>query len=138
MAKRKIFITESDLKGLTLLIKSSKNLSPRDSEFLKNLSDELERGTVVPEDQIPPNVITMNSEVCLKDMDSGEELIYKLVYPKAADISKNKISILAPIGTALIGYKIGDVIEWKVPVGTRKLKVKKILYQPEAAGERNP
>ncbi|MGD9898957.1 MAG: nucleoside diphosphate kinase regulator [Calditrichaceae bacterium] len=138
MANRKIFITESDLKGLTLLIKSSKNLSPRDREFLKNLSDELERGTVVPEDQIPDNVITMNSEVCLKDMDSGEELIYKLVYPKAADISKNKISILAPIGTALIGFKIGDVIEWKVPVGTRKLKVKKILYQPEAAGERNP
>ena len=61
-------------------------------------------------------------------------MIYSLVFPHSANINQNRISILAPIGTALIGYKIGDIIEWKVPGGLRKLKVEEILYQPEASG----
>ena len=71
------------------------------------------------------------------DLDSGEEMTYTLVFPDIADISKNKISILAPIGTALIGYRLGDIIEWKVPAGLRKFKVEEILYQPEAMGDYN-
>lgn len=77
----------------------------------------------------------MNSMVRLKDLDSGEEMTYTLVFPDMADISSKKISILAPIGTALIGYKVGDSIEWEVPAGIRKLKVEEIVYQPEAAGD---
>ncbi|WP_228767808.1 GreA/GreB family elongation factor [Candidatus Velamenicoccus archaeovorus] len=68
-------------------------------------------------------------------MDTGKDEFYQLVYPEDADIEQNKISILAPIGTAILGYKVGDVIEWKVPAGVRRLKIKKILYQPEAAKE---
>jgi regulator of nucleoside diphosphate kinase len=76
----------------------------------------------------------MNSAVIVKDLDSGKEFTYTLVYPEFANSSENKISILAPIGTALLGYKVGDIIEWEVPAGKRKLKVKKILSQPKLAG----
>jgi regulator of nucleoside diphosphate kinase len=77
----------------------------------------------------------MNSQVLLKDMESGEETIYTLVYPEDVNLAENKISVLAPIGTAILGFRVGDIISWKVPVGTVKLRVEKILYQPEAAGD---
>ena len=103
--------------------------------YLEKLEGELNRSKVVKSKEIPTDVITMNSKVRLKDLDTREEMIYWLVFPDDANPDQNKISILAPIGTALIGYRVGDVIEWKVPVGLRKLKVLEVLYQPEAAGD---
>ena len=79
-------------------------------------------------------MITMRSKVRLKDLVSGETNVYSLVFPTEADYSEGKISVLAPIGTAILGYKRGDTIEWPVPSGLRRLKVDKVLYQPEAAG----
>ncbi|KAB2835548.1 MAG: transcription elongation factor GreAB, partial [Candidatus Brocadia sp.] len=73
--------------------------------------------------------------VVLQDLETGEEETYTLVFPENADIARGKISILAPIGTAMLGYEAGDAFEWKVPAGKRRLKVKQILYQPEAAGD---
>ncbi len=99
------------------------------------LENELNRGKVVNPREIPGNVITMNSEVSLQDLDDNEEIVYRLVFPAEADAERGWISVLAPIGTALLGYKEGDVIEWKVPSGVVKLKVTKIVYQPEAAGD---
>nr|HPG72407.1 GreA/GreB family elongation factor [Syntrophales bacterium] len=66
--------------------------------------------------------------------ESGEETTYTLVCPADARIEENRISVLSAIGTALIGYRVGDVIEWKVPSGLKRLKVEGILYQPEASG----
>ena len=76
----------------------------------------------------------MNSVVRLRDLDSGETEEYELVYPADADVSLNRISILAPIGTAILGYRLGDVIEWPVPAGLRRFRVDEVLYQPERAG----
>ena len=101
---------------------------------MQELEQELDRGLLVKPNNIPGNVITMNSTACLMDLDTGEELIYTLVFPKDADIQQNKISVLAPIGTAMLGYSIGDIFEWKVPDGIRRLKVIKLVYQPEASG----
>jgi len=114
-------------------IKSSRN----GAEWARivELEAELDKAIIVDADKIPSDVITMNSKVSLKDMDTGKDSLYQLVYPEDADIEQNKISILAPIGTAILGYKAGDVIEWQVPAGLRKLKIKKVLYQPEAAKE---
>ncbi len=61
-------------------------------------------------------------------------MIYTLVFPNEADIEQNRISILAPVGMALLGYKVDDTVEWHVPDGLSRLKVKEILYQPEASG----
>lgn len=84
---------------------------------------------------IPGDVITMNSKAVLIDLDTGEEMSYTLVFPHDADIDQHKISIFAPIGTAMLGYSVGDTFEWRVPAGLRRLKVKEILYQPEASGD---
>ena len=65
----------------------------------------------------------------------GEEETYTLVYPENMDMSQGKVSILAPIGTAMLGYRVGDVFEWEVPAGNRRLKVEKLLYQPEDSGD---
>jgi regulator of nucleoside diphosphate kinase len=88
---------------------------------------------VINDDNIDENVITMNSTVGVKDLDSKKEYDYTIVYPEYADSSKNKISVLAPVGTALLGYKVGDIVEWKVPAGKRRFLIQEILFQPEAA-----
>jgi regulator of nucleoside diphosphate kinase len=131
---RTIYITELDLNRLQRLLDLMEG-SLRNKEHLLKLEEELLKGQIVPSDEVPPDVITMNSRVRLKDMDSGDEMVYSLVYPNDADPAQNRISILAPIGTALIGYSVGDVVEWKVPSGLKRLKVEEILYQPEASGD---
>ena len=125
-----------DELGLIKEVRKIKN-SRNDAEWarIEELEAELNRAIIVDTDKIPPDIVTMNSKVYLRDMDTGKDEFYQLVYPEDADIEQNKISILAPIGTAILGYKVGDVIEWKVPAGVRRLKIKKILYQPEAAKE---
>ena len=95
----------------------------------------MERAEVVAPRDVPTDAVTMNSTVRLRDLGSGKELTYTLVFPNEADVDQGKISILAPIGTAMIGYREGDVIEWEVPSGLRRLKVEEVLYQPEAAGD---
>ncbi len=99
------------------------------------LEEELAKADVVQQQDIPPDVITMRSTVRLKDLDTGQEMIYGLVFPTEANYDDGKISVLAPIGTAMLGYRLGDVIEWKVPSGLRRLKVEKVLYQPESKGD---
>lgn len=132
---RQIFITDFDLERLEKLIDNVGRRSSRDAKYLEELEEEMLKAEVVPPEGIPPDVITMNSRVALEDMDSGEELVYTLAFPGDADLESGRISVLAPIGTALIGYRAGDRISWNVPGGVKNFKVKKILYQPEAAGD---
>lgn len=103
------------------------------------LQAELNRAEVVEPAQMPADVITMNSTARFLIVDghheTGEERELTLVYPREADGSPDKVSILAPVGSALLGMRIGDEIEWPTPGGTLLLKVLSIRYQPEAAGE---
>jgi len=100
------------------------------------LESELERATIVEPGQMPPDVITMNSTARFLDETSGEEHELTLVFPRDADGSAEKVSILAPVGSALLGLHVGDSIEWPLPGGrTIRLSVLSIRYQPEAAGE---
>ena len=129
-----IHITKSDYERLSALIQKTREGNRMDRENLKKLEAELDRAEIVDAKDISKKVITMRSRVRLKDLVSGEANTYSLVFPSEADFSQGKISVLAPIGTAILGYKSGDTIEWPVPSGVRKLKIDKILYQPEAAG----
>jgi regulator of nucleoside diphosphate kinase len=135
MEKRTIYITEADMERLKERLLESETISGRDKEYLAELEQELLRAEIVSAQEIPGDVITMNSSVLLKDLDTNKEFTYTLVFPVDADIGQNKISVLAPIGTALIGYRVGDIITWEVPAGQRRLKVEKVIYQPEAAGD---
>ncbi len=135
MAEKPIYITEFDLVRLKALLQEAHYSSYRNSEYLDNLLHEINRAIVVAPQDIPGDVVTMNSTVSLEDLDTREDELFTLVFPENADLSQGKLSVFAPIGTALLGYKVGDIFEWEVPDGKRRLLVKKILYQPEASGD---
>lgn len=135
MNQPSIFLTTKDVEKLRDLIREAYHTEYRGSNYLKLLAGEIEKASVVQPDQIPSNVITLNSKVRLVDQQTNEEMIYSLVFPEDADPSQGKISILAPIGTAMLGYKVGDTFEWDTPGGKRIIRVEKILYQPEASGD---
>ena len=132
MPDRVIYITSKDRKRLEAI---GQMTEAKDRGDLADLVEELNRAIVVPAEEIPADIITMNSRVRLLDLDKGSAVEYTLVYPAEADVAKGKVSIVAPIGAAIIGYREGDEIEWDVPGGRRRLKVEAVLYQPEAAGD---
>jgi regulator of nucleoside diphosphate kinase len=129
-----IVITEADYGRLRRLIDSSRRLRQGDEEHFDALEQELERATVARSTDVPHSIVTMNSWVRVKDLNSGGELIYQIVFPRDADFTRNRISVLAPIGTALLGYRAGNTVECQAPSGTRRLHILEVEYQPEAAG----
>lgn len=135
MKMRTIVLTESDRLRLTRLLDITEARAGERSDYLAALRRELDRARIVAPEEVPGSVITMNSAVRLRDLISGEAVQYTLVYPERADISEGRLSVLAPVGTAIIGHREGDVIEWAVPAGLRRLEVEQVVYQPERAGE---
>jgi regulator of nucleoside diphosphate kinase len=125
-----IVINAVDFDRLTHLLSSSAR-PPVDLPLRR----ELERGTVVPPTEVPGEVVTVHSRVRVSDTKLDEPEEYTLVYPDEADILQGRISVLAPIGAALLGARLGQVVKYVAPAGVRRLKVEKILYQPEAAGD---
>jgi regulator of nucleoside diphosphate kinase len=135
MIDHAIYITANDAEKLRELIWKAQRTEYRHSTYLQMLSSELARAMIIDENAVPPDVITMNSQVSLVDSDTGEEMLYTLVFPEDADAIQGKISVLAPIGTAMLGYRVGDDFEWDTPGGKRKIRVIKVVYQPEASGD---
>ena len=133
MAERDIFITEEDHEKLMQLIEGARQHRRKDLAHIEQLDAELERAHLVASDEIPPDVVTMNSQVVLRDLDTGGEIVLTLVFPRDANVDQQRVSVLAPLGTAILGYRGGDIIEWQMPGGTRRLEVERVLYQPEAA-----
>jgi regulator of nucleoside diphosphate kinase len=101
---------------------------------IKDLEREIERGSVVRPEDMPADVVTMNSAVRVTDVESGETNVYTIVFPGQADYEKGRISILAPLGIALLGYRVGAIVDWNMPRGIRRLRIDEIVYQPEKAG----
>ena len=100
------------------------------------LEQELERGAVVEPEAMPANVVTMNSKVKIRLTKTGDESCLTLVYPKDLDASGEKVSVLAPVGSALLGLSEGDEIHWPMPSGeVQPIQVLQLLYQPERAGQ---
>ncbi len=125
-----ILITERDLERLEQILARVQH-----SPNIKALADELERATIVSSEAIPPDVVTMNSRITFMELETGKESDVTLVYPSDANLEKGKVSILAPVGAALIGLRIGDEIEWPLPSGKhRTYRITSVLFQPEAEG----
>jgi len=131
---KEIIVTQTDLSRLKASIERLSAYDRRQQGHLAELEAELGRAKTIAAEDVPGDVVTMNSTVRLKDLASGEESIYTLVYPNEADAANARISVLAPIGMALLGDRVGSEIAWKVPSGERRLRVEEILFQPEAAG----
>lgn len=128
-----IVIIENDYERLLRLINSRRQWR-HETETLEALEQELERASVVTGIELPDDVVTMNSRVRVKDLDRDHELVYQVVFPADANAGQNRISVLAPIGTGLLGYRTGDVVEWPVPSGMRRLRIVAVERQPEVVG----
>lgn len=134
MTTKQIVITEADFDRLKFLVDSPRYRAAFAASLL-TLRDELERAKVVGAGEVPKNIVTMHSRVSVRDVDSEESETYTLVYPDEADIDDGRLSVLAPLGIALLGTRTSQVIDFTVPAGKRRLKIGKILYQPEASGD---
>ena len=130
---RNIIITADDHAELEAVINFTGKVSHRARKELSALEGELRRAAIVEPEDIPSDVITMNSRAELLDLESKERMQFTLVLPRDARIEDDKISVLAPLGTAILGYRVGDEFEWRVPYGVRRLKVTNVTFQPEAA-----
>jgi len=131
--QRPIVVTRPDHERLRRLVETSRARRRWEELHLVALAEELEDAEVVEPESVPPDVVTMRSRVRVLDMVSGEQATYTICYPVEANLEAGRLSVLAPIGTALLGYREGDVVEWPVPGGVRVLKIEKLLHQPEAA-----
>jgi regulator of nucleoside diphosphate kinase len=131
--ERPIVVTRPDHQRLSLLIETARARRRWEEMHLLALADELESADIVEPDSVPPDVVTMRSRVRVLDMVSGQASTYTICYPMEANLDAGRLSVLAPIGTALLGYREGDVVEWPVPGGVRVLKIEKLEHQPEAA-----
>jgi regulator of nucleoside diphosphate kinase len=134
MKRNSIVVTETDYYRLKQLVDIKDMKRKNDGAYYQRLYIELERAKKVDPEKVDPNVVTMNTEIDFLDLTTKKSRQIKLVYPDQADISKGWVSVLAPIGTALLGYCKGDVIEWEVPLGKKQFMIREILYQPEANG----
>jgi regulator of nucleoside diphosphate kinase len=134
VSAKEIVITAADFDRLRGLLDSPRYRSTQ-APLLSALQEELDRGRVVPADAVPTGVVTMHSQVRVRDLTAQESETYTLVYPDEADINENKLSVLAPLGMALLGTRVGQVVKFDAPAGPRRLKIERILYQPEACGD---
>ena len=131
---RKIIITEQDhtrLSNLLIMLKSQKKF---ETGYLKALEKELLRAVKIDSKKIEPDVVTMNTELEILDLDNLAKMKIRLVYPEDANIRKGQISVISPLGSALIGYKSGTSLSYSTPKGQKKIRIISILNQPEAKG----
>jgi regulator of nucleoside diphosphate kinase len=135
MNEKITFMTEYDIDRLEAFIEGAKKNYRYDRQVLESLQEEIGRSLVVDSRRMPPDIVTINSRVRLRDLDAGQEMVLTLVLPGTANLEEGRLSVVSPIGTAILGYAAGDTIEWRVPSGTKKIRIEEILYQPEAAGD---
>ncbi len=127
-----IVVSSLDLERIDSLLESP---SYRQFPGVDSLRAELERASILDPKEMPADVVTMNSTVKVVDEDSGEEHELTLVYPREADGDPGKVSVLAPVGSAILGLRVGATIRWPMPGGRQiALRIAAISYQPESSG----
>ncbi len=135
MNENTIIMTWPDHAQLTALV-DARRLNPKngfDAQAFVRLAGELARACLVTSADLPPDVVTMNSNVRVRDLDSQEVFSCTLSWPGEADAGNGRVNVLAPLGMALLGCRVGEAVEWPVPGGLRRLRVEEILFQPENA-----
>jgi regulator of nucleoside diphosphate kinase len=127
-----IHITRTDFSRLRSLLEANSPASPAMRAAFSRLEEEIDRAEVMEPDEMPADVITLDAWARLLDLDSGEEMLCSPVLPSRSNAGAGRLSVLAPLGLAILGYRSGDTIEWRVPGGLRRLQVLQVLYQPGA------
>jgi regulator of nucleoside diphosphate kinase len=128
-----IILGNADLARLRAIVE--RHLDGPDRVAAEQLGAELDRAIVVPQTEVPPEIVTMDSRIVFRDAGTGRSRVITLCHPGEADPANGRISILAPVATALLGLGVGESIDWPMPDGkTARLQITSVLYQPEAAG----
>ena len=117
--KNPVVLCQEDFKKLSYIL----NLKPGDQPDENTLAYEVSRAIIVKDSAFPANTIRLNSAVTVVDMDSRKELEFTICLPQHADARSKRISVLTPMGAAIIGFRIGDEVEWKMPAGLKRLKI---------------
>ena len=132
-------VTKTDSSRLRDMIgsirKSLPTLNHPLESYLRDLEGHLARTAKVSPTAVGADTVTMNSKVRLRDLDSGTSQLVTLAYDADADPFGEKLSVLTGLGASLLGARVGDVVEWETRRGPRRLRVERILFQPEAAGQ---
>jgi regulator of nucleoside diphosphate kinase len=131
MRQRTILITDSDMNRLRHLLESALNFFRRDRPYLETLKQELNDARVVTTEQMPQDVVVLNSRIRIVDLNTGKQAAYKLVFPRDSHVGNDRLSVLAPIGTAILGRRAGEVVECSTPAGLRKLKLEEVERIPK-------
>jgi regulator of nucleoside diphosphate kinase len=132
MKARNIILSALDCARLRDLIITARQFGSTQSTLVDTLEGELKRATILPPEEIPPYVVTMNTCVRLIDTATDEEMTYTLVFPSDEDLQQGKLSILSDLGVAIIGFSVGNTVEWQFPEGLRSIRIGMIYFQPEA------
>lgn len=132
MDPKEIYITRVDLNRIERMIEILRFQHGKVNGYLEDLVAKLEQGRTVRSRTVPPDVVTMNSRVRLRALDGLRTQTYTLVFPEDRDSRRNRVSIVAPLGAALLGRREQQLVSWHAPTGTRKMVIDKIVYQPEA------
>jgi regulator of nucleoside diphosphate kinase len=131
MTHRAIVITRTDAARLRDLLAARARVQ-LDQDHLHELAEELEQARIAEPDEVPADVITLHTRVRVLDLVSGERQELTLVLPRESDAGAGRISVLAPLGTALLGYRVGDEVQWRMPGGLRRLRVESVLAPASA------
>ena len=137
MRNREMLITHGDHRRLRSVVNQRHSLDGGEIHDLAALRERLHGARVVDRSHIPSNVVTMNSQVVLRNIDSGDRLTCTLTYPREERASPRHVSVTRPLGTAMLGKRVGQIIRWPGAGRERRLRIQSILYQPEAAGDMN-
>ncbi len=127
MVHAPIYVTQADMQLIRDRLREAENSGYRGSPYIQKLKAELERAEVLALDAALQDIITLDTTALLIDTDTQETMQLTLVLPEHADLSQGKISVLAPIGAAMLGYRVGSTFEWETPDGIRSLRVEKLI-----------
>lgn len=134
MMERALYLTDYDYERLELLLDNMNSVPQNRREDLSRLEDDLETCKIIAPEEMPANIVTLHSTVRYLDLDSNKERVVTLVFPSNADLSKGRISLIVPLGTAILGRAEGDIVFWKTFDGQKTIRIEEVLYKPEAAG----
>lgn len=128
-------ITDRDAARLARVVEDLQRRVSANENGAEALHDTLDSARIVPATEIGSDVVTMNSEVTIEDVKSGGKQVVRLVYPEQANAGEGQISVLSPLGNAILGARAGEDVSFTTPVGERRVRVTGIRFQPEAAGQ---
>ena len=134
MRKESLRLTDVDARRLHSLVNDSWPRDRRDAAGVALLERHVDQAEVLPAARIDSDVVTMDSQVLVTDLDTDEAIVVRVVFPRSADVAARRISVLAPLGMAVLGRRTGDHVTWQTPGGLRRLRVDRVLYQPEREG----